>query len=65
MKGCFPIFQGFITTHTVCQSLSLSLNESDSVLSSVQQEASSVGLKRPEAELAQLFLWLFKDILHW
>lgn len=25
--------------------------------------ASSVGLKRPEAEVAQLFLWLFKDNL--
>lgn len=30
----------------------------------VHQEASSVGLKRPEAEVAQLFLWLFKDNLH-
>lgn len=25
----------------------------------------SVGLKRPEAEVAQLFPWLFKDNLHW
>lgn len=35
------------------------------MLSSMHQEASSVGLKRPEAEVAQLFLWLFKDNLHW
>lgn len=45
-------------------SLSLCLNESDSMLSSVHRDASSVGLKKPEAEVAQLFLWLFKDSLH-
>lgn len=28
-------------------------------------QASTVGLKRPEAEVAQLFLWLFKDNLRW
>lgn len=46
-------------------SLSLCLNESDSTLSGVHRQTSSVGLKRPEAVVAQLFLWLFKDNLHW
>lgn len=45
--------------------LSLCPNESNSRLSSGHQEASSPGLKRPEAEVTQLFLWLFKDNLHW
>lgn len=39
--------------------------ERDIRLSSGHQEASSVGLNRPEAEVVQLFLWLFKDNLHW
>lgn len=54
------------TTRALCPiSLSLCVNESGIMLSSVHREASSVGLKGPEAEVAQLFLWLFKDNLHW
>lgn len=68
LEGVFSkFFKGFHGSDVYPLSISLShcLNESDSMLSSERQEASSAGLKGPVAEVAQLFLCLFKDNLHW